>query len=88
MHKKIEVLQLQYIMKIKIGGVYRHYKNGNLVKVVTLAKDSENLKDYVVYEALYSNPLSQIWIRPYYEWTEEVSNQQGEKCPRFTSVDN
>lgn len=73
-------------MKIKIGGIYKHYKNHNLVKVLALGKDSESLKDVVVYEALYPNPLSQVWCRPYSEWTEEVSDHQGNKVTRFTFI--
>ncbi len=69
-------------MKIKIGGTYRHYKD-NLYKVIALAKDSGTLQDIVVYEALYPNPLSRVWIRPYSEWTEEVTTSKGEKVARF-----
>ena len=73
-------------MKIKIGATYKHYKNNNLYKVIALAKDSETLQDVVVYEALYPNPLSRIWTRPYFEWTEEVTNKEGEKVSRFTLI--
>jgi hypothetical protein len=73
-------------MKIKIEGTYKHYK-GNLYKVLTLAKDSQTLQDIVVYEALYPNPLSRIWIRPFSEWTEEVADKDGNKISRFTLVD-
>ena len=74
-------------MKIKIGGTYKHYKNDNLYKVIALAKDSETLQDVVVYEALYPNPLSRVWTRPYFEWTEEVTNKDGIKMSRFTNAD-
>lgn len=71
-------------MKIVIGGIYRHYKNKNLCKVIALAKDSDTLKDMVVYEALYPNPLSKIWVRPYHEWSEEVKDSMQNKVSRFT----
>lgn len=74
-------------MKIMIGGTYKHYKNDNLYKVVALAKDSETLQDIVVYEALYPNPLSRVWTRPYSEWTEEVTAKDGGKFSRFTLLD-
>lgn len=74
-------------MKIKIGGLYKHYKNDNHYKVIALAKDSETLQDIVVYEALYPNPLSRVWTRPYFEWTEEVTNKDDIKVSRFTSID-
>lgn len=73
-------------MKVIIGGIYRHYKDNNLCKVVALAKDSQTLKDMVVYEALYPNPLSRIWVRPYHEWSEEVTDREGNKVCRFTFI--
>ncbi len=42
--------------EIKIGK-YRHFK-GDIVKVICIAKDSETLKEQVVYE--HNN---QIWVR-------------------------
>ncbi len=75
-------------MKIKIDGTYKHYKNGSLYKVIALAKDSETLQDMVVYEALYANPLSRIWTRPYFEWTEEVTTKDGAKVSRYTLLDS
>jgi hypothetical protein len=73
-------------MKIKIGGTYKHYKNNNFYKVVAIAKDSENLQDVVVYEALYPNPLSHVWTRPYHEWIEGVKNEKGDSVQRFSLV--
>jgi len=75
-------------MKIKIGGIYKHYKNANLYKVIALAKDSDTLKDIVVYEALYPNPLSRVWVRPYFEWIEEVTDKEDKKVSRFTFVED
>lgn len=74
-------------MKINIGATYKHYKNDNLVRVIALAKDSASLQDLVVYEALYPNPLSRVWVRPYFEWTEEVTDKNGNKVPRFVTVE-
>lgn len=75
-------------MKIKIGANYKHYKNHNLCKVIALAKDSETLQDVVVYEALYPNPLSRVWTRPYHEWAEEVTNEKGETVQRFLLIED
>lgn len=73
-------------MKVVINGIYRHYKDDNLCKVMALVKDSETLKDMVVYEALYPNPLSRTWVRPYFEWSELVRNREGQMVNRYTFV--
>ena len=43
--------------EIKTGKQYRHFK-GDIIKVICIAKDSETLKEQVVYE--HNN---QIWVR-------------------------
>ncbi|KUO74575.1 MAG: hypothetical protein APF77_08185 [Clostridia bacterium BRH_c25] len=47
--------------EIKIGAKYRHFK-GNEYLVLHVAKHSETLEEYVVYQALYGE--RGIWIRP------------------------
>lgn len=44
---------------IEVGKKYRHFK-GKIVEVIALAKDSEDLKDVVVYK--HDN---QVWVRDY-----------------------
>jgi hypothetical protein len=73
-------------MKVKIGGIYSHYKHNNLYKVIAMSKDCQSLKDMVVFEALYPNPLSRIWTRPYHEWCEEVMDHQGNKISRYKFI--
>lgn len=51
-------------------GIYRHYK-GKLYCVMSVAKNSETLEDYVVYECLYDNELAMQWIRPVTEFLEK-----------------
>ncbi|MFH1145906.1 MAG: DUF1653 domain-containing protein [bacterium] len=65
-------------------GTYRHYK-GNLYKVIAIAKHSETLEDMVVYETLYDNPVSKLWVRPLTMFTGEVE-VNGQKQPRFTLI--
>lgn len=66
-------------------GIYKHSKTGNLYKVLGLAKHSETLEDLVVYECLYDNPQSKIWVRPLEMFIEEVEIE-GIQKPRFQFV--
>lgn len=43
------------------GTLYRHFK-GNLYQIVTIATDSENLSEMVVYQALYGD--YKTYVRP------------------------
>lgn len=71
---------------IKIG-IYKHFKTGNLYKVIGVAKHSETLEDFVVYEALYQNEKSKLWIRPLSMFTEEVE-VGGVTSPRFVFLED
>jgi len=70
--------------KIKLGR-YKHSKTGNFYRVLTVAKHSETLEELVVYECLYDNPRSKIWVRPLKMFVEEVIIN-GKKVPRFSFV--
>lgn len=71
--------------KIK-PGVYKHYKTGNLYRVIGVGKHSETLEDLVYYEALYENEVSRFWIRPLKMFTEAVKAPDGSTKQRFTFV--
>jgi len=71
--------------ELKIGK-YKHYK-GNFYKVIGVAKHSETLEDLVVYECLYDNPKSKLWIRPLKMFIEEVEIN-GKKVPRFEFIED
>lgn len=62
-------------------GIYRHYK-GKEYRVLGVAKHSETLEEVVIYEALYENILSQLWVRPMSMFTEVIMIK-GKKVPRF-----
>lgn len=66
-------------------GIYTHYKNKKLYRVIGIAKHSETLEDMVVYEALYDNPLGKLWVRPKKMFFEEVIIDGG-KIRRFEFV--
>ena len=65
-------------------GIYKHYK-GEEYRVIGVAKHSETLEDLVVYEALYNNEISKLWVRPLIMFKEEVEIN-GKKMQRFEFV--
>ncbi len=73
--------------ELKLGN-YRHYKRKeNIYRVIGIAKHSETLEEFVVYEALYDNtPLGKLWIRPKAMFLENVI-YEGKTVPRFTYLE-
>lgn len=67
--------------EVLIGAYYNHYKN-KPYKVLDIARGSEDMIDYVVYEALYKNDAAKTWIRPYKMFVEVVDGKA-----RFQLVD-
>lgn len=70
---------------IQPGQIWRHYKNKDY-RIITISCYSEDLKWYVVYEALYDNPVSKIWHRPLDMFLEEVEIN-GKIVPRFKHIE-
>lgn len=67
-------------MKIK-PGIYLHYKNKKY-RVIGAAKDRDSLEDFVVYEALYENELSKLWLGKPEVFCDKVE-VEGKLVPRF-----
>jgi hypothetical protein len=67
---------------VEIGVKYRHFK-GNDYLVLNIAKHSETLEDYVVYQALYGD--KGIWVRPM-SMFEEMVEVNGMPVSRFKRV--
>ncbi len=65
-------------------GRYRHYKGHEYI-VLAIAKHSETLEDYVVYEALYDNDVSKIWVRPMKMFVEKIE-KDGKLIDRFEYI--
>ena len=63
--------------KIKINGLYKHFK-GHTYKVLSVAKDSNDLSLKVVYQNIDNN---ETWIRDYDEFLSVVDH---EKYPSVT----
>lgn len=70
--------------KLKLGK-YQHYK-GNFYKLIGVAKHSETLEELVVYECLYENPRSKLWVRPKSMFIEKVAIN-GKTVPRFKFIE-
>ncbi|OGG35339.1 hypothetical protein A2363_02555 [Candidatus Gottesmanbacteria bacterium RIFOXYB1_FULL_47_11] len=67
-------------------GKYQHSKTGNMYRVIGIAKHSETLEELVVYEALYKNTKSKLWVRPLKMFIEKVEIY-GKKLPRFKFIE-
>lgn len=67
-------------------GIYKHYKGG-VYKVLGVAKSSEDYSDLVVYEALYDNSMSKLWVRPLEDFLAEVE-VEGKKVKRFEFIED
>lgn len=55
---------------VEIGATYKHFK-GKTVEVLMIGKDSEDLKDLVIYK--HDN---EIWVRPIDEFLSEVDHDK------------
>lgn len=71
-----------YSREIKIGARYRHFK-GNEYLVLHVAKHSETLEEYVVYQALYGE--RGIWVRPL-EMFLSTKEVEGKEVYRFEEI--
>ena len=68
-------------------GKYQHYK-GKFYEVISVARHSETLEEFVVYRALYDSRefgKNALWIRPKSMFLENV-NIDGKEVPRFKFV--
>lgn len=65
-------------------GKYQHFK-GKFYRVISLAKCSETLEEFVVYQSLYGN--FDLWIRPLKMFIENV-DVNGEMVSRFKFIEN
>lgn len=59
--------------KIKIHGVYKHFK-GDLYLVEDIIYHSETKEKMVAYRALYGD--NRLWCRPYYMFLSEVDHEK------------
>ena len=67
---------------IVVGSLYEHYK-GLRYKIIGVARHSETLEEFVVYQALYGE--GGMWVRPLTMFLENVVIN-GQPHPRFKLV--
>lgn len=65
--------------------LYNHYKN-KPYKYIGIAKHSETLEDLVIYETLYENSISKVWVRPKDMFFETIE-VNGHSTRRFNPVE-
>ncbi len=68
---------------IKLGK-YKHFK-GNEYEVISTAKHSETLEEYVFYKALYQPEGENMWVRPLKMFFEKVL-VNGKEVKRFQYI--
>lgn len=66
-----------------LGSLYEHYK-GHRYKLLHVARHSETLEEYVVYQALYGD--GGVWIRPLQMFLETVLIN-GKSIARFKHIE-
>lgn len=71
------------MMELIVGAVYRHVKTGTRYRLLAVGKHVKTLQEYVVYEALYDNPVSKVWIREKDSFVGEAKSPEGTFHPRF-----
>lgn len=62
---------------------YRHFRNGQIYRLLFMATIEATGEEAVVYQAMYGE--RKIWIRPKENFFEEVMHE-GKMVPRFTPV--
>jgi hypothetical protein len=71
--KPLNEEEKSFLSMIKVGGLYKHYKN-KMYKVLHVARCSETLELFVVYQACYETEFGKdtIWVRQLKMFLEEI----------------
>ncbi len=73
--------------QVPIGSLFEHYK-GKQYKILAIARSSEDLQLWVVYQSLYDSQEfgdRALWIRPLRFFVENVTIEERE-VPRFRLI--
>lgn len=68
-------MNLQEEKKEYVGKVVRHFK-GNYYYIESVAMDSEDQKAMVIYKPLYHREDSNVWVRPFDMFFEEIDRER------------
>ncbi len=87
---RYNIIGMNNMDKIKIGGIYEHFKKKHRYKVLGVAYHSETLKKLVIYKSISGSnspefPVGTIWARPLEMFTEIVE-RNSKKFKRFKLV--
>lgn len=73
-------------MHLIVGGTYEQVKTKKQYRLLAVAKDTHTLGEFVVYEALYENSVSKVWMCPKEEFLGEAQSPDGTFHPRFRLI--
>ena len=74
------------MMHLVPGEIYEHVKTGGQYRLIGVGKHTNDLGEFVVYEALHENPVSKLWVRPLEEFIGEAKSPDGTFHPRFRKI--
>lgn len=74
------------MMPLIPGAIYEHVKTGGRYRLLGVGKSADSLEEFVIYEALYDNPVSKLWIRPIADFVGEAKSPDGTFHPRFKLI--
>ncbi len=79
-------------MSVKLKGIYRHVKSGNLYRVLKIGRSVHGPENKVViYEQLYEStrgkfPYGSVWTRKLDSWGGKVYKSDGTSHNRFERI--
>ncbi len=73
---------------LRIGAVYRHYKNPvSRYRVLHMGLDEDTLQPIVIYQSEHTAPRV-VWARKFASWYEPAVLATGEKVGRFIKIED
>lgn len=66
---------------IRKNAFFRHYRNRQLYRIVSISRHTETQEILITYKAMYGE--GHEWTRPYTMFAEQVDLDDGSKSPRF-----